>query len=308
MATDQMNHIDHVTTERHIAARGKTATTTVGAALVTGASSGTGHTTARALAAAGYPTTATARHPEALTDLAAAGCQTLALDVTDEASMQRAVDAAHAAFGGVSILVNNAGYGETGPLEEIPLAAIRRQFETNVFGLLRLCQLVLPGMRERRYGRIVNVSTMGGVITMLGGGAYYASKHAVESLSDALRAEVAPFGVDVIVIRPGLVWSHFNAAARASVGLIPRGNSYDELKRALATKAFGEDPGFPRWLGTTPDQVARVIVRAIQAKRPRTRYTITAMARVVPALRHVLPDRAWDAMTRRSLGVAPEPA
>ncbi len=186
-----------------------------GAVLVTGASSGIGHATARALAAAGYVTVATARDPAALADLAAVGCQTLALDVTDEGALTAAVRTVEQAHGGVAVLINNAGYGEMGPLEEVPIAALRRQFETNVVGAARLCQLVLPGMRRRGYGRIVNVSTMGGVMAMLGGGAYYASKHALEALSDALRAEVAPFGIAVVVIQPGLVWSGFNATARA---------------------------------------------------------------------------------------------
>jgi NAD(P)-dependent dehydrogenase (short-subunit alcohol dehydrogenase family) len=137
---------------------------------VTGASSGIGHATARHLAAAGYPTVATARHPEALADHAAASCHTLALDVTDESSMTRAVRAVEEAHGGIAALINNAGYGEMGPLEEVPIAAFRRQLGTNVVGVLRLCQLVLPGMRRRGYGRIVHVSTLGGVMAMLGGG------------------------------------------------------------------------------------------------------------------------------------------
>src|SRR5919198_3792022 len=258
-----------------------------GAALVTGASSGIGHATARALAAAGYPTVATARHPEALADLVAAGCHTLALDVTDEGSMTRAVRAVEEAHGGIAALINNAGYGEMGPLEEVPIAAFRRQLETNVVGALRLCQLVLPGMRTRGYGRIVNVSTMGGVMAMLGGGAYYASKHALEALSDALRAEVAPFGVDVIVIEPGLVWSGFNATARASAALAPNGGPYDDLKRALVTRAFGDAAGVPHALGATPEQVAAVIVQAVGTRRPRPRYKVTAMGRGLAMVRRL---------------------
>ena len=274
-----------------------------GAALVTGASSGIGRATARALAAAGYPTVATARHPEALADLAAAGCHTLALDVTDEGSMTRAVRAVEETYGGIAALINNAGYGEMGPLEEVPIAAFRRQLETNVVGALRLCQLMLPGMRRQGYGRIVNVSTMGGVMAMLGGGAYYASKHALEALSDALRAEVAPFGIDVVVIQPGLVWSGFNATARASAALVPNGGPYDALKHALVTRAFGDAAGVPRALGATPEQVAAVIVQAVGTRRPRPRYKVTEMARVLPVVRRLLPDRGWDALTRRMLGL-----
>ena len=209
-----------------------------GTALVTGASSGIGNATARALAAAGYPTVATARDPQLLGDLAAAGCRTLALDVTDEHSLTSAVGTIEETYGGASVLVNNAGYGEMGPLEEVPIEAFRRELETNLVGLLRLCQLVLPGMRQRGYGRIVNMSSMGGLMALPGGGAYYASKFALEGLSDALRAEVAPFGIDVIVIEPGLVTSSFNTRARQSPALALNGGSYDSLKRALTARAY----------------------------------------------------------------------
>jgi len=144
---------------------------------------------------------------------------------------------------------------------------------------------------------------MGGVMSMLGGGAYYASKHALEALSDALRAEVAPFGVAVVVIQPGLVWSGFNATARASAALAPNGGPYDALKHALVTRAFGEAVAVPRALGATPEQVAAVIVQAVGARRPKARYRVTAMARVLPAVRLLLPDRGWDALTRRTLGL-----
>jgi NAD(P)-dependent dehydrogenase (short-subunit alcohol dehydrogenase family) len=157
----------------------------------------------------------------------------LALDVTDEGSLNSAVRTIEDAYGGVSVLINNAGYGEMGPLEEVPIEAFRRELETNVVGLLRLTQLVIPTMRRRGYGRIVNMSSMGGLMSLPGGGAYYASKYALEGLSDSLRAEVAPFGIDVIVIEPGLVTSGFNATARQSSALAPYGGPYEGLKEAL---------------------------------------------------------------------------
>src|SRR3954452_8522733 len=155
-----------------------------GAVLITGCSSGIGHETARRLAAKGWTVYATARRPETIADLAEAGCKTLALDVTDEASMRAAVGAVEAEHGAVGALVNNAGYSQSGAVETIPPAELRRQFDTNVFGLVRMCQLVLPGMRRQRYGRIVNISSMGGKLTFPGGGAYHATKFSVEALSD----------------------------------------------------------------------------------------------------------------------------
>src|SRR4051812_17096408 len=155
--------------------------------LITGCSSGIGHATAERLAAAGWTVYATARKPETLADLEGRGCRTLALDVTDEASMQAAVAAVQGEHGAVGALVNNAGYSQSGPIEEVPIEAARRQFETNVFGAMRLTQLVLPGMREQGWGRVVNVSSMGANFTFPGGGWYHATKHALNALSDALR-------------------------------------------------------------------------------------------------------------------------
>src|SRR4051812_20381784 len=185
--------------------------------LITGCSSGIGHATAERLAAAGWTVYATARKPEALADLEGRGCRTLALDVTDEASMQAAVAAVEAEHGAVGALVNNAGYSQSGAIETVPMEKVRAQFETNVFGLVRLCQLVLPGMRRQRWGRIVNLSSMGGKLVFPGGGYYHATKYAVEALSDALRFEVAGFGVRVVVVEPGAIRTQFAQAATAAL-------------------------------------------------------------------------------------------
>jgi NAD(P)-dependent dehydrogenase (short-subunit alcohol dehydrogenase family) len=246
------------------------------AALVTGCSSGIGRATAARLARHGWTVYATARRPESIEDLRREGCRTLALDVTDEASMRAAVDAVEEAEGAVGVLVNNAGYSQSGALETLPLEQVRAQFETNVFGLLRMCQLVLPGMRRRRYGRIVNVSSMGGKLTFPGGGAYHATKYAVEALSDVLRFEVAGFGVAVMLIEPGLIKTDFN-------------------RRVAATTAAAYEGPLSR-LGAGPDAVARTIERAVSRRRPRARYPVTASARVMLAQRALLPDRAWDAL------------
>src|SRR5438128_10389164 len=167
------------------------------AVLITGCSTGIGRATAEHLAGKGWTVYATARRPESIADLEAKGCKLLALDVNDEASMAAAVSAVEQAEGAVGVLVNNAGYSQSGAIEEVPLEQVRRQFETNVFGLVRMCQLVLPGMRRQSWGKIVNVSSMGGRLVFPGGGFYHATKFSVEAISDALRFEVAGFGVDV---------------------------------------------------------------------------------------------------------------
>ncbi len=188
------------------------------AVLITGCSSGIGAATASRLAKAGWTVYATARRPETLAALEADGCRTLALDVVDEASRQAAVDAVVEAEGAVGVLINNAGYSQSGAVESIPDDRVRAQFETNVFGPLALCRLVLPGMREQGWGKIVQLSSMGGKLTFPGGGLYHATKHALEAISDALRFEVKSFGVDVIVIEPGLITSGFGDAAVRGLG------------------------------------------------------------------------------------------
>jgi NAD(P)-dependent dehydrogenase (short-subunit alcohol dehydrogenase family) len=274
-----------------------------GAVLITGCSSGIGEATARRLAGRGWKVYATARRPESIAALAEAGCETLALDVTDEDSMRAAVAAVEAAEGAVGALVNNAGYSQSGALETLPLERLRAQFETNVFGLVRMCQLVLPGMRREGRGRIVNISSMGGRLTFPGGGAYHASKYAVEALSDALRWEVRGFGVRVVIVEPGLIVTRFGETAAGSIAAggdeAPAdGDPYVEFNANVgaATAAIYEGP--MRRLGGGPDVVAKVIERAIASRNPRPRYKVTASARLAIAQRRLLPDRAWDAMLR----------
>lgn len=268
-----------------------------GNALVTGCSSGIGRAAAQGLAKAGFTTWATARRVEAIEDLAAQGCHTLALDVTDEASMVDAVAAIAAMDGAVAVLVNNAGYGEYGPVEELDGEALRRQFETNVFGLVRMCQLVLPGMRAAGRGRIINVSSMGGEMALPAGGAYHASKYAVEALSDVLRVEVAPFGVDVVVIQPGPVQTRFGDTVLATEGMTVDTGPYADLKHGMNGRIAGSYGRGRR--GTSAHDVAKVIVTAATTSRPRTRYKIGALAYLLPGLRRWLPDRLWDAFLSR---------
>ncbi|HEY2387475.1 MAG TPA: oxidoreductase [Candidatus Binatia bacterium] len=268
------------------------------AVLITGSSTGIGRATAEMLAASGWTVYATARRLDSIRDLEQRGCRILALDVCDEASMQAAVAHVEAAEGAVGVLVNNAGYGQEGPIEEVPMAEVRRQFETNVFGLTRLTQLVLPGMRRQGWGKIVNLSSMGGRLTFPGGGFYHATKHAVEALSDALRFEVKGFGVDVIVIEPGPIKTQFGDTAInsiKSVGSAAAQSPYARFNAQVAAKVREAYEGPMGRLAAGPEAVAKVIQTAINAPRPRTRYVVTAAAHIIIGLRRILSDRFFDA-------------
>lgn len=268
-----------------------------GAVLVTGCSSGIGRVTAERLLAAGHTVYATARRPQTLDDLAARGARVLTLDVTDETSMRTAVAAVEAEHGHVGALVNNAGYGVYGPVEEVALDDVRAQFETNVFGLGRMCQLVLPGMRRAGRGRIVNVSSMGGRLVYPTGGWYHASKYAVEALSDALRVEVAPFGVRVALVEPGLIRTEFESVASGGLAAGAEGSAYAGLRRHADTVMAG---AYRSRLAAEPGAVADVIARAVEARRPRTRYVVTPAAKGQVQLRRLAGDRVWDAVVRRT--------
>jgi NAD(P)-dependent dehydrogenase (short-subunit alcohol dehydrogenase family) len=263
--------------------------------LITGCSTGIGRETARHLAGKGWKVYATARRPESIEDLKAEGCETLACDVTDEASMSACVGAVEQAEGAVGVLVNNAGYSQSGALEEVPIDAVRRQFETNVFGLMRMCQLALPKMREQGWGKIVNVSSMGGKLVFPGGGVYHATKHAVEALSDALRFEVAGFGVDVVIIEPGLIKTNFAEAAVGSMaGEIPTEGPYAEFNTAVGRETASAYEGPLAKLGAGPEAVAQKIERAISSRHPRTRYKVTPSATMSLGARRLMTDRMWD--------------
>jgi len=265
----------------------------VGPVLVTGCSTGIGRATALHLAGLGHTVFATARRPDTLTALAQMGCRTLALDVTDDASMHDVVATVVAEHGRVGALVNNAGYSQSGPVEEITPASLRRQFETNVFGAVRLCQLVLPGMRAARAGRIVNLSSMGGRMTLPGGGAYHATKYALEAFSDALRYETKGFGVQVVLVEPGPVISEFGATANASTADQRTDGPYADFKRgvdALISKTYAKPPkGSAR-----PEAIAEVIATAISTRRPKTRYLVGPTAKRIVTAHSLLSDRLWD--------------
>jgi NADP-dependent 3-hydroxy acid dehydrogenase YdfG len=268
------------------------------AVLITGCSTGIGRAAAEHLVAKGWTVYATARRPESIEDLKDKGCKTLALDVTDEESMRVAVRQVEEAEGAVGVLVNNAGYSQSGAVESVNLDDVRRQFETNVFGLIRMCQLALPGMRRQGWGKIVNISSIGGKVTFPGGGIYHGTKHAVEAISDALRFEVRAFGVDVVVIEPGLIKTQFGEAAVTSIHQGTTSNGpYAEFNSAVAATTAGAYEGPLAKLGGGPETVARKIEKAITRRRPRTRYPVTASARLVFGIHRLLPDRGWDRFT-----------
>jgi NAD(P)-dependent dehydrogenase (short-subunit alcohol dehydrogenase family) len=262
--------------------------------LVTGCSTGIGREVARHLAAKGHLVYATARRVDALQELAAAGCRTLALDVTDEASMRDAVAAVEAEHGAVGALVNNAGYSQSGAIESVGMDDVRRQFETNVFGLIRMCQLVLPKMRERRAGRIVNMSSMGANFTFPGAGLYHATKYAVDSISDALRFEVKGFGVDVVIIQPGTIRTEFAGTASHGIGVAEPGvyASFNDAVGRATVDAYEKGP--LKVLGGGPDAVAKVVERALTAKAPKARYRVTPSAHLLINKRKVMTDGMWD--------------
>jgi NAD(P)-dependent dehydrogenase (short-subunit alcohol dehydrogenase family) len=267
------------------------------AVLITGCSTGIGRATAERLASRGWAVYASARKPADIADLAEQGCKLLALDVCDEASMRNAVTEIEREHGAVGVLVNNAGYGQDGAIEEVPMDAVRRQFETNVFGLVRLTQLVLPAMRKQRWGRVVNVSSMGGRLVFPGGGIYHATKWAVEAISDALRFEVRGFGIDVSVIEPGPIKTQFEDTSIGSMDAA-QGNGeapYATFNASVSERVRGTYKG-P--MAVDPEAVAKTIEKAVSARHPRTRYPVTAAARMLMLTRRVLPDGAWDAMMR----------
>lgn len=271
----------------------------IGPVLVTGCSSGIGAATARRLLADGHTVWATARRVDTLDELAAAGARVLALDVTSERSMTSAVSTILGEHGRIGALVNNAGYGAYGAVEDVPLDRVREQFETNVFGLARLTQLVLPSMRAHGAGRIVMMSSMGGRLTFPFGGYYHASKHAVEALSDALRFEVKPFGIKVSVVEPGLITTRFGETAAGTMGAAtPDDSAYVDTVKAVDTAMARSYRNKAMTAG--PDAVAAAVSHALRARRPRTRYVITRAARALVTTRALAPGRVWD----RVVGVA----
>ncbi|MDO6408037.1 oxidoreductase [Pantoea phytobeneficialis] len=270
-------------------------------ALVTGASSGIGAATAHRLKALGFTVYAAARRVERMQNLADSGVHVLAMDVTDDASMQAGIARIIARSGRIDVLVNNAGYGSYGAVEDVPLDEARVQFEVNVFGAARLCQLVLPYMRAQRSGTIVNISSMGGKLHTPLGAWYHGTKFALEAISDCLRMEVQPFGIDVVVVEPGGIRTEWADIAADKLREVSGQGAYAGQAKSMA-ESMGGEAGRKRL--SPPTLIADTIARAVKARRPKTRYAVGFGARPLLFLRRWLSDRAFDRLMRLATGVS----
>lgn len=261
-------------------------------ALITGASTGIGFEAARKLGSQGFTVYAGARRVDLMEPLKAQGINVLALDVTDDESMRAAVGRVLEERGRIDVLVNNAGYGSYGALEQVDLAEGRRQFDVNVFGLARMTQLVLPAMRAAGRGRIINISSIGGKYYEPLGAWYHATKFAVEGMSDSLRLELKPHGIEVCIIEPASTlseWGRISAdGLLASSGAGPYADQARDMAAVLASTDKPE-------LSTPPEVIAAAILHAATAARPKTRYPVGRGASAILALRRILPDRLYDA-------------
>lgn len=261
--------------------------------LVTGASSGIGKASAALLLRRGYKVYAGARRLDKMKDLESLGANIMRLDVTDGDSVENAVRTVEEA-GRLDILINNAGYGANGAVEDIPLEEARRQFEVNLFGLARLTRLVLPGMRARGAGRIINISSIAGRISMPLSGWYNASKHALEAYSDALRMEAGRYGVKVILIEPGAIRTEWDDTALVNLARYSGSGPYAELAEKFAVRLRGTY----RRTAPGPEVVAAAVLRAVRAVRPAARYAVPFQARALLFMKWLLPDRIWDSALR----------
>ena len=263
--------------------------------LVTGASSGIGFDAARSLAQKGHRVYGAARRVEKMEPLRAYGVIPLRMDVTDEASMEAGVRSILEAEGRIDVLVNNAGYGSFGAIENVPIEEARRQLEVNVFGLARLTQLVLPSMRAQQAGRIIDIASVAGKMNLYFGGWYHVSKFAVESLSDALRIELKPFGIDVSIIEPGGIHPDWGVIAADHLRDSSKGTPYE--KEALRESETLRKAYTGNYL-SKPSVVSRAICKAALSRRPRARYRVGFGATTLVFFHAILPDRWWDALAR----------
>ena len=265
--------------------------------LVTGASSGIGYDAAKTLADRGHRVYAAARRVEKMEPLKASGVQVMRMDVTDEQSMVEVVNTILQREGRIDVLVNNAGYGFFGAVENVPMEEARRQLEVNVFGLARLCQLVLPAMRSQHSGRIINLSSIAGRMVFLFGGWYHVSKYSVEALSDAMRMELKPYGIQVTMIEPGPIKTDWGIIAARHLKESSAGTPYGEAGgQWAASMKWGYESNY----FSGPQVITRAIVRAALGRRPRARYCAGRFARLSLVMHALLPCRWWDALMRSS--------
>jgi len=264
--------------------------------LITGASSGIGYDAAQTLAQQGHKVYAAARRVEKMEPLKAFGVQVVKMDVTDEESMQNGVQAVIQAEGRIDVLVNNAGYGFFGAIENVPMEEARRQLEVNVFGLARLTQLVLPYMRQQKCGRIVNTSSIAGKMAFYLGGWYNVTKYSVEAFSDALRMEVKPFGIDVVMIEPGAIKTNWGPIAAQHLKESSEGTPYEEPGTRFADHM---DWFYRTNLLSKPSVVTKAIRRAVNSRHPKARYRCGRFSVVGLWTHALLPARWWDAIMRK---------
>ncbi len=263
--------------------------------LLTGASSGIGYDTAIALAKQGHKVYAAARRVERMEPLRQYGITPLRMDVTDEQSMQECVQTILSNEGHIDVLINNAGYGYFGAIENVPMDDARNQLEVNIFGLARLCQLVLPTMRAQHSGRIINTSSVAGKSVLYYGGWYHVSKYAVEAFSDALRMELKPFGIDVVIIEPGAIKTNWGIIAADHLAETSEGTPYAESGKMMAENLRNMYLSYPL---SDPAVVRKAICRAVNSRRPCTRYRIGRLSGAIVFFHWLLPTRLWDAMMR----------
>lgn len=266
-------------------------------AIVTGASSGIGRATALQLVAQGYAVYAAARRTQKIAETQVEGLHPIFLDLASEESMTRVIDQIMQETGRIDVLVNNAGYGLIGSVEEISLEEARQQFEVNVFGLMSLTKLVLPIMRRQRQGHIINISSVLGRLGLPINGWYSASKHALEALSDALRLEMRPFGVKVTVIEPGAIKSEFSDVANEKAKDLTRLEPYRQLytKYQEMSQSYLDS-------AADPYEVAKVVGEVIASKNPKPRYAVTGQAKLLLVGKRILGDRVFDWFMARQLG------
>lgn len=258
-------------------------------ALITGASSGIGKETAKLLVANGYIVYGAARRVDKMNDLKEAGVKLLELDVTKDESMVNAIRKILETEKRIDALVNNAGYGSYGALEDVPLSEAKYQFEVNIFGLARLTQLILPHMRQQKSGKIINISSIGGKIGEPHGAWYHATKFAVEGLSDSLRMELKQFNIDVVIIEPGAILTEWNTIARENLMKVSGQTAYKNLAQKHFNMLANADKR-----GSLPIVVAKAITKAVLSNRPKTRYATGGGAKLILFLRSILSDRLFD--------------
>ncbi|HEY0244028.1 MAG TPA: oxidoreductase [Mucilaginibacter sp.] len=259
--------------------------------LITGASAGMGKEFTKDLLSDGHIVYGAARRVDKMEDIKLLGVRVLEMDVTDDASMVKGIEAIIRAEGRIDVLVNNAGFGSYGAIEDVSISDAKYQLDVNVFGAARLAQLVLPHMRKQHFGRIINISSIGGKLALPLGGWYHASKFALEALSDSLRMEVEQFGIDVVVIEPGGVKSEWAGIAADNLLKVSKNTVYGNL-----TKQFGDALKKTEEKNAEPKVITNLIRKAIEAKKPKTRYSGGYMAKAALFMRKLLPDRTFDKM------------